>query len=586
MQTFVYVNGNSYLTNLGTTEFPDNTVEKAPVMYRFDERLNQLIDEGLKSGQLMFSAISAYLPDEAQDSQQLNVVVECIDELGLDVDSDDLTPNQHVERKRRKPAQVAPKLPSADDTGPSPTSDSIRLYLTQMGEIPMLTRQQEIEAAKRIDLTRKLFRRKLIESDFVMDKATEILARVHRGELPFDRTVEVSVTEQRIREQIVGRLQHNLTTLSHLRVENKADFERLINPKTSATKRKLIEQSLVVRRRKMVTMIEELGLREQKIRPTMRKLEAISERMTNLSRMIRELRKSNSSSQKLQSYQSELKDLMAQTLETADSLRQRISLLVDRRAAYERAMSILANGNLRLVVSIAKKYRKRGLSFLDLIQEGNAGLMRAVEKYEYLRGHKFSTYATWWIRQAITRAIADTGRTIRLPIHMSATTSMLNHASNQFLHEMGREPTAEELSLVTGVSLEDTTQVLQSSQYPTSLNRPIGDNDDGDIGDFVEDGKQIRPDDLATRELLRDKLDTVLKTLTYREREILKLRFGLGDGYPYTLEQVGIIFQVTRERVRQIEAKAFDKLQDPRRAKRLMGFLDGTASAMLTSISS
>ena len=554
-------------------------------MYRFDERLNQLIEEGLQHGQLMFSAISAYLPDEASDSQQLNVLVGCIEELGLDVDTDDLTPNQHVERKRRKPAQAVAKIPTMEDAGTSPTSDSIRLYLTQMGEIPMLTRQQEIEAAKRIDLTRKLFRRKLIENDFVMDKAIDILTRVHHGELPFDRTVEVSVTEQRVREQIVGRLQHNLSTLLHLRQQNTAEFNRLTSARVSAAERRGIENSLVIRRRKMVTMIEELGLREHKIKPTMRKLEAICDRMSLMGRLISELKRSESPREELQSCRAELDQLMKQTLETPESLRQRVDSLTKRRAAYERAMSVLANGNLRLVVSIAKKYRKRGLSFLDLIQEGNAGLMRAVEKYEYLRGHKFSTYATWWIRQAITRAIADTGRTIRLPIHMSATTSLLNHASNQFLHEMGREPTAEELSLATGVNLEDTQQVLQSSQYPTSLNRPIGDTDDGDIGDFVEDGKQNRPDDLATRELLRNKLDNVLQTLTYREREILKLRFGLGDGYPYTLEQVGIIFQVTRERVRQIEAKAFDKLQDPRRAKRLVGFLDGAASTPLTTVS-
>jgi RNA polymerase primary sigma factor len=232
-------------------------------------------------------------------------------------------------------------------------------------------------------------------------------------------------------------------------------------------------------------------------------------------------------------------------------------------------------------VSIAKKYRNRGLSFLDIIQEGNTGLMRAVDKYEYRRGYKFSTYATWWIRQAITRAIADHARTIRIPVHMIETMSRLRTVSKELLQKLGREPTIEEIATETALTVSEARRVLKISKHPISLDRPIGESEDSYFGDFIEDESAESPVQSAAHEMLKERIDEILKTLTYREREIIKLRYGLGDGYTYTLEEVGRIFKVTRERVRQVEAKAIRKLQHPVRSRRLEGFVDQSGASVV-----
>jgi RNA polymerase primary sigma factor len=541
-------------------------------VHQLDENLDQLIAIGRQQGFLTYTQVTDYLPDEALNPEKLDTLLMCLEELGLDIltEREAGLPEPELKKKPLK----KPKELSGEDAGRK-IDDPVRMYLTQMGEIPLLTREQEIFLAKKIEITRKRFRRALLESDYAMSAALDVLQKVNTGELPFDRTIKVSMTEGLEKNQILGRMPHNLKTLEYLRQKNEANFQVILDPNATEAEKAAAQNRLCVNRRKMVTLIEELSLRTQRLQPCLKRLEQISARMQEILRQLHQLRNLKSAKDDRANLQRELEDLMRMTLETPESLKARLECIDRRFLAYEQAMRDLSGGNLRLVVSIAKKYRNRGLSFLDLIQEGNTGLMRAVDKYEYRRGYKFSTYATWWIRQAITRAIADQARTIRIPVHMIETMSKLRKIGKQLVQEKGREPTIEETAEAAGVSVEEARRVLKIHRQPISLDRPVGESEDSYFGDFIEDGSTDSPVNAATQEMLKDKIDGVLKTLTYREREIIKLRYGLGDGYTYTLEEVGRIFKVTRERVRQIEAKAVRKLQHPVRSRQLKGCLDG-----------
>jgi RNA polymerase primary sigma factor len=305
-----------------------------------------------------------------------------------------------------------------------------------------------------------------------------------------------------------------------------------------------------------------------------RTLEEFSRRADDSKTRLEQLKRDRAPMSDRQPVLEEYRNILIATQETPTSLRNRVQCLKKVYSEYQQAKRELSEGNLRLVVSIAKKYRNRGLSFLDLIQEGNAGLMRAVDKFEYRRGFKFCTYATWWIRQAITRAVADQSRTIRIPVHMVETMSRVRNVSRQLLQELGREPTLEETARKARTTIDEARRVLAMSRYPISLDRPVGNSEDSHFGDLLPDGAAESPASGASQEMLRGRINKVLKTLSYREREIIKLRYGLGDGYSYTLEEVGHIFKVTRERIRQIEAKAVRKLQQPSRSQELVGFLD------------
>jgi RNA polymerase primary sigma factor len=551
-------------------------------VHQLDEALRKIVDKGQQQGFVTFDQVNEYLPDEAVNPEKLDALLMTLEELGLEIRTEPHRSTRVAAKPRLtkagKPVKQRAKKKDVDG-GDRRIEDPVRMYLTQMGEIPLLTRHEEISLAKKIEVTRKRFRRELLESDFAQQQTIEVLTKVLDGELPFDRTIKVSMTEGLQKEQITGRLPHNLRTLNELRKENIADFEALTSSDLPSHERQDRQRAMVVRRRKMATLLEELGIRTQRLQPIMKRLRQITHRMLELRHQIDRLRTIKSARDERANLQAELADLSRLTLETAESASVRMRSLTEKFDCYEQAMRDLSGGNLRLVVSIAKKYRNRGLSFLDLIQEGNTGLMRAVDKYEYRRGFKFSTYATWWIRQAITRAIADQARTIRIPVHMIETMSKLRKVGKKLLQENGREPSVDEMAAAAGVNIEEARRVMKISRQPISLDRPVGESEDSYFGDFIEDHGTDSPVNTAASEMLKDKIDTVLKTLTYREREIIKLRYGLGDGYTYTLEEVGRIFKVTRERVRQIEAKAVRKLQHPVRSKQLRGFMENTAEA-------
>jgi RNA polymerase primary sigma factor len=546
-------------------------------MDKIDEGLKALLESGKEKGYLTYSQVNDYLPDDAVNPEKLDQLLLLLEEQGIE-----LIDESEAEEREGGPVPGSQEddrgeldLSFIDEEDSRRIDDPVRMYLTQMGEIPLLKREEEIALAKKIEVTRKRFRRKVLECDGALRQVVDTLRRVHQGELPFDRTVKVSLTENLEKDKILQRMPHNLRTLEHLMEQNEQDFEKLLDSRIAEDDRRKLRRTLRIRRRKAVTLVEELSIRTQKVQPLMKKLEQISVRMDELEKQILDLQGLRSAKEDRANLEKELHDLMRLTLEEPVTLRKRVEIMKKRFTEYEQAKRDLSGGNLRLVVSIAKKYRNRGLSFLDLIQEGNTGLMRAVDKYEYRRGYKFSTYATWWIRQAITRAIADQARTIRIPVHMIETMSKLRNVSKKLLQDIGREPTIEETAKAAGISVEETRRVLKISRHPISLDRPVGESEDSYFGDFIEDDSVESPVNAATQEMLKDKIEQVLKTLTYREREIIKLRYGLGDGYTYTLEEVGRIFKVTRERVRQIEAKAVRKLQHPVRSRQLEGFLDG-----------
>ena len=524
---------------------------------------------------LTYDQINTILPDEDCTAEMLQSLLPALERLRIKL-VEELPREQQGFEDPERPAAPPDADPAGNMTAeeqPKLSDDPIRMYLSQMSHIPLLSREEEIALAKKIEVSRKRFRRALLSNAFAMQATVDTLKQVFEGELPFDRTIKVSLTERLTKDQILARMPMNLKLLDHLLEQNRRDFAKLISRSVPAEEKVAIRRAFIRRKEKCLQLVEELSLRSRRVQPHIRQLEQYARRMRYLKTRLEEIRDDEGQRMQRTQIRRELRRLMVLTQQSPASIEASCELATRELQVCEKVKRQLSNGNLRLVVSVAKKYRNRGMSFLDLIQEGNTGLMRAVDKYEYRRGFKFSTYATWWIRQAITRAIADQARTIRIPVHMIDVLSKLRNIEKRLQQEKRRIPSTSEIADRAGMDVDEVRRIMDIGRHPVSLDRPLGDGEDVSFGEFIEDHATDNPLQNASRGLLRDKIEDLLKTLTYREREIIRLRYGLGDGYTYTLEEVGRIFKVTRERVRQIEAKAVRKLQHPVRSERLEGFL-------------
>ncbi|WP_347243669.1 sigma-70 family RNA polymerase sigma factor [Thermogutta sp.] len=503
------------------------------------------------------------VPDETLDEDyfELEVAAPSTDELADDEDS--LDSGDGVE------GDLDVESTGQDDR----IDDPVRIYLMQMGEIPLLTRRDEIRAAKQIERARRKFRYAMLATDFILTAAIELLKNVRDGRLRLDRTMDVSVTNLRGKRHITRLLDPNLRTLQEIQRRNRRDFAQMMNRRLPMEERRAARRRLMARRFRAVRLVEELDLRTQKLQPLLDRLTKISQRMDAIIQDLNALRGTPQTPWEKE-LRRELRQLMRLTLESPTTLRNHLAAVMRYAEEYEAAKRYLSAGNLRLVVSIAKRYRNRGLSFLDLIQEGNTGLMRAVDKFEYARGFKFSTYATWWIRQAITRAIADQSRTIRMPVHMLDVCGRIHAMARKLAQDRGIAPSLDETAQALGMPVEEVRSILRMSHQPLSLDQPVGEQEESYLGEFLADYREDDPLYEMNFELLKRSINEALAELTYREREIIRLRYGLADGYAYTLEEVGKIFGITRERVRQIEAKAIRKLRHPVRSRKLAGFID------------
>jgi RNA polymerase primary sigma factor len=524
----------------------------------FKAALDELMRLGKKKGQLTFEEINQVLPRDVVSSHKIEDAIIKLEKAKIKLltaaqqekgksAKDILEAAREQEREFAK-AYQAPDQEGAEteakeeDAGRSRMDDPVRMYLRQMGQIPLLTREQEIALAKRIEEAENRLKETVYLTRAARQEVLEVAKQVMSRELDLEESVE----EDEAAEATV----------------TPAQFQDLTR-KLRASRKGADVVNLLMKFNLHINIVEQI-------------IANLRRRLRDIDETRREIQKAKDQKLKnrLPELETALEKLLDELGESEKSVREHIRLISRKELELARAKKELVSANLRLVVSIAKKYTNRGLTFLDLIQEGNIGLMKAVDKFEYKRGYKFSTYATWWIRQAITRSIADQARTIRIPVHMIETINKFFRASRHLVQETGREPTPEEVAKVMKMPLDKVKGILKIAQEPVSLQTPIGDDGDTSFGDFIEDKSAINPASATAYSMLKEQMDGVLNTLTEREEKVLRLRFGIGDGYPRTLEEVGQIFNVTRERVRQIEAKALRKLRHPTRARKLNSFME------------
>ena len=498
--------------------------------------IDKLISLGKEKGHITYEELNNILPDDMFSSEEIDDVMAILEKEDialLDRQKEEyVLPHEHRIKKSIMKEDEGSRFVQVDDP--------VKMYLRQMGQIPLLTREQEITLAEKIKDAESLFKKNVLWTNAAKKIVIDILKNVLTKNVNFD---EVLDTDPTAKEYVAKR-----------------KITRLL----AKLKRTKAKQSIV-------KIMLEMGLSIAVIERISQKIGEFVEKAEPVEKTIERLKRQNGKKKK--ALKKELRKLEREFGDKLGSIKKQYRLIKVKETNFNKSKRELVAANLRLVVSIAKKYTNRGLSFLDLIQEGNIGLMKAVDKFEYKRGYKFSTYATWWIRQAITRSIADQSRTIRIPVHMTETINKLIRVSRALVQETGREPTPEELSHEMRVPVDKVRSILKIAQEPISLQTPIGDEGDTHFGDFIEDKRAVSPANATAYTMLNEQMGGVLDTLTEREKKVLRLRFGIGDGYPRTLEEVGAIFSVTRERVRQIEAKALKKLRHPTRARKLKNFL-------------
>ncbi len=514
--------------------------EKEAAKKKRPKGLTDLIALGKEKGHLTFEEVNNLLPDDIVSSEEIDEILSILGDENIRlVDSEEAAVKERAEEEaaeeKKQPAEkeAAPKLSQVDDP--------VKMYLRQMGQIPLLTREEEITIAEKIKAAEAIFREAVLKAKFAKKEALAMLNRILKGEIHIEEylTIDVKLKDARLDKKL-ARLAGRLRKVR--RADVMADILGELNLTTPIVERLLAE-----------------------IKDNLEDVDRISAEINRLKR--------NKSRGRVAGLINKSRKIERRFGEPINTVRASYKVMKAKEAKYNKAKKELVAANLRLVVSIAKRYTNRGLSFLDLIQEGNIGLMKAVEKFEYKKGYKFSTYATWWIRQAITRSIADQARTIRIPVHMTETINKLIRVSRSLVQKNGKEPTPEEIAHEMRMSVDKVRSIFKIAQEPISLQTPIGDEGDTHFGDFIEDKRAVSPANATAYTMLKEQMDDVLGTLTEREKKVLRLRFGIGDGYPRTLEEVGSIFKVTRERVRQIEAKALRKLRHPTRARRLKHFL-------------